>query len=198
MKAFYALQTPEGRFWDGATPYLAQPNMDRIRRWKPRFSASPTQWAREATALRKLHAYQSLQVVLPELPEMVIGKFEPVAPQLTTTIARELTPVEKVAAMIMFTYGRPMVEDFNAVVKEITPQLRYAMSVRPMKKSLLSSGGLRTLLRRHVPEAHIGQSYVFGSDEDLVMIKMLGVLRKYHDITSFLDLAWVQHDNGFV
>lgn len=177
MSVFYALQTRDGRFWDCWYPYELQSlNKKRCKQWEPHFCAAPKRWAREATAQTKLRDYQLIRVMRPDLPEMFIGKFED-APQLIDTISRDLTPVERVGARIMFTHGRSMANDFLTTVKAITPGLQYAMSVCKPKKEF----------RTHIPTAYIGKNYVFGTDEDLVMLKMLGALRKHYDITSFHD-----------
>lgn len=177
MNTFYALQAPDGRFWDGTTPYRASGSLKRIAEWKPRFSSLTTNWARLATVHTKLYAYERIRVVRPDLPQLIIGKYE-VTPQLVETKEwSKLTTVEKIAAMIYFTHSASMADEFRAAVHEITPGLQYAMSVRASKK----------LLQKHLPNAHIGKNYVFGTDEDLVMLKMMGVLKKHHDITSFLD-----------
>lgn len=187
-KTYFGVYDPARQmYWRGNVPEnnfngTRQGRLSRtISRWKPAMAteAMATTWVREKTALDKLRQYEMIRIVRPELPQLVLRKFE-VRPRVVAETVIS-TPNQRVVqfAKLYYLFGDQVSTDWDKLNVIDAPDVKYFARFSTSLNCLT-----RTLAQKHIPTSLFRGGTAFLSEEDAVMVRMVAPRTKLYNLAE--------------
>jgi hypothetical protein len=178
---FFAIIDAKGRFWDGTFP----PNLihtngklsTRVDQWNPRMVGKTKGWSLQSTALRKLHKYDVVRLVRPDLPPLTITRFE-VRPVAVEAIEpRGISARAATVHVLRMIFGDRFAGDFANLGVADHQGHRYAIVVTHKTRATF-----RAAQKTNFATALLGTYGLFMNEDDAIMARMIEPGSQIHDL----------------
>jgi hypothetical protein len=187
-KIFHMLVDPTTeRFWKGNLPTFEDGGKTGtlspyVKRWKPNLGsqAHAGSWVREQTAVDKLRRYEMLRVVRPDVPKLILRKYEmePVLKgqtQITYDDNDELVHYTK----LFFYHGAQAASDWDKLGVHYSPEHQF------MARLSLGTNRLdRPKAVKHFPTALLRGSTIFLNEDDAVLLRLVAPKTALHRLSD--------------